>query len=196
MRRIVAALAVSLAVHAALAAALVAYFRHAASPDELPSLDLSSVELSFSETVDESALADMSAPPEEANPVRPPKPPSPEAPPIREPAVDPGEPSYPDPTPPETRASFTTPATPAAPAARQARIDAQPRPKKTIKPEYPKGARLRGEQGDVVVELSIGETGEVLSATVAESCGFKELDAAAVRAASMVIWLEELTHHY
>jgi len=180
VRRVLAALAVSLAVHVALAAALAAYLRHAAGPDALASLDLSSVELSFSETVDESTLADMSVPPEDTNPAPTPKPPAPEAPPIREAAVDPGEPRYPDPTPPpETRVTF---ATRAAPAARQARIDAQPRPEKRIKPEYPKGARLRGEQGDVVLELEIGETGEVSSVSVAESCGFEELDAAAVRA--------------
>ena len=70
------------------------------------------------------------------------------------------------------------------PALRQAKIDAPPRPRHSIKPDYPKGARQRGEQGDVVVELSINEYGEVDAVSVVESCGFQELDDAAV-AASM-----------
>ena len=53
----------------------------------------------------------------------------------------------------------------------------------TIKPDYPKGARQRGEQGDVVLELSINRSGGVDAVTVVGSCGFQELDDAAVAAA-------------
>ena len=66
----------------------------------------------------------------------------------------------------------------------QARIDAPPRPLKAIRPEYPKASRQRGEEGDVVVVLSINEQGHVESASVAESSGYQELDAAAIRAAN------------
>ena len=66
----------------------------------------------------------------------------------------------------------------------QARIDAPPRPLKAIRPEYPKASRQRGEEGDVVVVLSINEQGHVDSASVAESSGYQELDAAAIRAAN------------
>ncbi len=66
----------------------------------------------------------------------------------------------------------------------QARIDAPPRPLKAIRPEYPKASRQRGEEGDVVLVLSINAQGHVDSASVAESSGYQELDAAAVRAAN------------
>jgi protein TonB len=69
-------------------------------------------------------------------------------------------------------------------APKQAAIDAPPKLLKTIKPDYPKGARQRGEEGDVVLELAINARGGVDSVTVAASCGFPELDAAAARAAS------------
>ena len=76
------------------------------------------------------------------------------------------------------------PPLPPAPAPIQARIDAPPRPLKAIRPEYPKASRQRGEEGDVVVVLSINAQGHVDSASVAESSGYQELDAAAIRAAN------------
>ena len=76
------------------------------------------------------------------------------------------------------------PPPPPAPAPIQARIDAPPRPLKAIRPEYPKASRQRGEEGDVVVVLSINAQCHVDSASVAESSGYQELDAAAVRAAN------------
>ena len=54
---------------------------------------------------------------------------------------------------------------------------------RAIKPEYPKGARQRGEQGDVVVEIRINAKGTVDDVAVAVSSGFPELDEAAVKAA-------------
>ena len=69
------------------------------------------------------------------------------------------------------------------PAPKQARVDAPPRPLKTIRPDYPEGARQRNEEGDVTLELTISARGRVDSVTVVKSCGFAELDAAAVRAA-------------
>ena len=68
-------------------------------------------------------------------------------------------------------------------APRQARLDAPPKPKRNIKPDYPKEARQRGEQGDVVVEIRVNAEGTVDAVTVAASSGFPELDEAAVRAA-------------
>ena len=76
------------------------------------------------------------------------------------------------------------PPPPPAQPPNQARIDAPPRPLKAIRPEYPKASRQRGEEGDVVVVLSINEQGHVDSASVAESSGYQELDAAAIRAAN------------
>ena len=68
-------------------------------------------------------------------------------------------------------------------APRQARLDAPPRPKRNIKPDYPKGARQRGEQGDVLLEIRVNAEGAVDDVKVAASSGFAELDEAAVKAA-------------
>ena len=54
---------------------------------------------------------------------------------------------------------------------------------KPIRPVYPTGARQRSEEGDVVLELDISAQGRVTAASVFSSCGYPELDAAALRAA-------------
>ena len=175
-------LCVSILVHGLLAVALGVYLDYAPRPDVLATLDLSSVELSFAEKEEETAAVAPALP---APPPRPkaeekppeaksdkPLPPDPAAPKLREPKEDPQKfiPHH---------SSFTTPE-PAAP--RQARVDAPPRPKRDIRPDYPKGARQRGEQGDVVVEIRVTAEGTVAAADVVTSCGFAELDEAAVRA--------------
>ncbi len=208
------AILLSVAVHILLAMCLSLYLNLAPVPD-IPRLDLSAVEISFSEepgTKLEEALQAETVPPEEppapvpetpepdtkleealqAETVPPEKPPvpvpetpepdtkpeeapqaetvPPEEPPVPEPPVP-----VPQPPEPETR--------PEKPAPNQARIDAPPRPLKTIRPDYPEGARKRGEEGDVTLELSINAKGRVDSVAVVASSGFPELDAAAVRAA-------------
>ena len=65
----------------------------------------------------------------------------------------------------------------------QARVDAPPRPRRTIRPQYPKGARLRGEQGNVGLEILVNAEGTVDEVKVVTSSGFAELDEAAVKAA-------------
>ena len=80
---------------------------------------------------------------------------------------------------PEAVASQSTPRE----APKQARVDVQPRSKKKIKPVYPDGARRRGEEGDVVVEISVDENGDVADVKVVTSSGFKDLDEAARKAA-------------
>ena len=74
------------------------------------------------------------------------------------------------------------PPRPPAVAPRQARVDAPPSPRKSIKPDYPKGARQRGEQGDVTLELHVTASGTVGDVTVVSASGYPELDEAAVRA--------------
>ncbi len=66
---------------------------------------------------------------------------------------------------------------------KQARVDAPPRPTRTIKPEYPLGSRRRGEEGGVVLEIAVDARGGVEHVEVVQSSGFAELDAAALRAA-------------
>ncbi len=75
-------------------------------------------------------------------------------------------------------------AAPSVPAAapRQAHVDAPPRPQRVIRPDYPRAARQRGEQGDVVLEIDVAVDGSVASVAVATSSGFADLDAAALKA--------------
>lgn len=184
--RVVWAIVVALAVHALVAVGLAVYLEFGIVAETTVTLDLSSVEFSFAE---EEAVESAAArpvpdvpppdprPPEAAKPAPPPDaledlPPDPTAVPLPEP--EPERPLMPaaEPVPDEPQA-----------APRQAKIDAPPRPKKTIRPEYPRLSRLRGEQGDVIVEIVVNERGTVDEVTVVASSGYSELDAAAVKAA-------------
>ena len=196
MVKIVNAILLSVAIHGLIAAALIAYLEYAPHPDVLATLDLSSVELSFAEEVRETAaVAPMPAAVAER---RPPKPKVDEAPPetkIEKPLPpDAGEVRFPEPKEDariktedakderrETKDSKPVSAPTVAP--RQARLDAPPKPRRNIRPDYPKGARQRGEQGDVILEIRVNAEGAVDHVKVAVSSGFAELDEAAVRAA-------------
>jgi len=180
-----AALVLSLLVHGLL------FFGGGWVVDRLPvatpaQLDLSSVELSLSDEPVETAAPSLAVPPVPSPDVPPPPPPqvaepipltqedsdipAPEAEPIEMPA-------------PAVEAPPPAPAVAPAPAPRQARIDAPPSPRRTIKPAYPEGARRRGEEGNVTLELSVNAAGGVDEVAVLVSSGFAELDAAAVKAA-------------
>ena len=193
------ALAASLALHLLFALALFTLANWAARFTP-PSIEVSAIEFSFAEL-------DSPAPPAAPPPEPPPSPPQISKPPESEAPDIPA--AQPPPPPPETskppeREALNIPDAPAsnlqaaqppnlpaaepppppAPAPIQARIDAPPRPLKAIRPEYPKASRQRGEEGDVVLVLSINAQGQVVSASVAESSGYQELDAAAIRAAN------------
>ena len=201
MRKCVSAILLSLLFHALLAFGLIAYLEYAPHPDVLATLDLSSVELSFAEQEQEAqpvaATPSMvgravPSPPQEERPpeVKLEKPLPPEV----------GEIKFPEPREdvrlktedrlrkvlPKDNQTVEQPEqsnnSPAA-APRQARLDAPPKPKRNIKPDYPKGARQRGEQGDVVLEIRVNAEGTVDDVKVATSSGFAELDEAAVKAA-------------
>ena len=183
------AIIASVVAHGLVAMGIVAYMKYAPGPTAVATLDLSSVDLSFAEDEDETAAVSptMPAMPE----VEPPKPRE-EKPPEAERAEDP---LPPDPTAPKLaepepeREQMETPnippPAPPAPAVapKQAKIDAPPKPHKTIKPDYPKGARQRGEQGEVILEIRVNAAGIVDRVDIVSSCGFPELDEAAVRAA-------------
>ena len=190
------AVVLSVAVHSLLAVAIVACLELAPGPEVKATLDVSSVELSFAEEDrDVPALAPMPpSQPSEPAPrpeTRPPEPPSADL-----------MPTPPDPDslavkPPESEVvrmeeireetrekpeerSVSAPVQTEAP--KQARIDAPPRPRKAIRPHYPEGARLRGEQGDVMLEILVGADGSAGDVRVVSTSGFDELDDAAVRA--------------
>ena len=197
--RTIIAVVASLLIHALLAVGLIAYLEYAPRPDVLATLDLSSVELSFAEQVEETAaVAPM--PPAAADTLRPPKPKVDRKPPevkLEKPLPpEVGEIRFPEPREDarlktedvkakderrETEDVKTASAPPVAP--RQARLDAPPKPKRNIRPDYPKGARQRGEQGDVILEIRVTAEGTVDDVKVATSSGFAELDEAAVKAA-------------
>ena len=171
------------------AVGIVAYMKYAPGPTAVATLDLSSVDLSFAEDEDETAAVSptMPAMPE----VEPPKPRE-EKPPEAERAEDPlppdpAAPKLAEPEPERERMETPEipPPSPPAPAVapKQAKIDAPPKPHKAIKPDYPKGARQRGEQGDVVLEIRVNAAGIVDRVDVVSPSGFSELDEAAVRAA-------------
>ena len=190
-------LLVSAAAHALLAAALCICLDNVR---QSPALDLSAVEISFADADSAETPPSLPSPPPPEESVPPPEPPPPQPqeesvplpepppPPPQEESVPPPEPPpppqeesvpLPEPPPPPQEESVPLPET----APKQAKIDAPPRPVKSIRPDYPKTARQRGEEGDVVLALSIDERGRVNRAEVAETSGFAELDAAAVRAA-------------
>ena len=181
--KIVNAILLSIAIHGLIAAGLIAYLEYAPHPDVLATLDLSSVELSFAETVDETAAV---APSPASVGRRVPSPPQEEKPPevkLEKPLPpEVGEIKFPEPELNQTiKQSKQSNNSPVAP--RQARLDAPPKPKRNIRPDYPKGARQRGEQGDVILEIRVNAGGTVDDVKVAISSGFAELDEAAVRAA-------------
>lgn len=70
-------------------------------------------------------------------------------------------------------------------APQQARIDVPPKPRRKLRPKYPKLSRLRGEEGATVVEIEVAASGEVVSAKVVASSGYAALDAEAVRAVKL-----------
>ena len=181
----------ALAVHAFLAAAIVLYIDYAPGPTVTAELDLSSVELSFSDEKLENPTTVATWPPAARHEVPAPKPIElpPEVRPEKALPPDPSDYKFPEPKvetkiQPSQPSQTPQPSQPSQPSSlSQARVDAPPRPRRAIRPEYPKGARLRGEQGNVILEIEIGADGVCVAAKVAVSCGFAELDAAAVKAA-------------
>ena len=188
MRSAAIALAVSLAVHAALALAFGACLVSLpGSSGTSAVLDLGSVELSFAEEdAPEAAPSQSAVSAAEAAPSPPPAPAA-EPPPAVAQALSPVAPPaveavrLDEPVRPSPEMSAPTVVAPAV-APRQARVDAPPRPRREIRPDYPRGARQRGEQGDVTVELTVDAAGAVAAVRVVAPSGFSELDEAAVRA--------------
>lgn len=176
VRNLALAIGGALAVHAFLAAAIVLYIDYAPGPTVTAELYLSSVELSFSDEKLENPTAVATLPPAARHEVPAPKPIElpPEVRPEKALPPDPSDYKFPEP-------KVETKIQPSSLS--QARVDAPPRPQRAIRPEYPKGARQRGEQGNVILEIEIGADGACVAAKVAVSCGFAELDAAAVKAA-------------
>lgn len=180
-RNSICALLISILIHGLVAVGLIVYLEYAPHPDVLATLDLSSVELSFAEQEKETAAV-TSVPEILQQKVRPSVAEPPEVKPEKPLPPDLSSPKFPEPKEHTNIRPLEHPSI-SQPAPRQARVDAPPQPKRNIRPDYPKGARQRGEQGDVVVEIRINAKGTVDDVVVAVSSGFPELDEAAVKAA-------------
>jgi len=158
------------------------------------------------------ALAPLPPPPEPPPPEPPPQEPSPPEPPLPEPPPpEPPRPAPPPPEtrPPEPprqqaqrprpprpparsqapaepgRAGEEATAQPAAGVGRATGAVVPPGPDtryQNAAPSYPEAARLRGEQGTVALEITVGTDGRPITVTVARSSGWPMLDAAARRA--------------
>jgi protein TonB len=74
----------------------------------------------------------------------------------------------------------------------QAKVDAPAKPMQAILPHYPNKSRRRGEEGLVKLTLSVNAMGRVSEASVLVSSGFKELDAAALKAVRSALFLPAL----
>ena len=154
-------------------------------PARAPSVEISSVELSFASEDD--ALPEINPfPPDNA-----PLPPLPETPPPKEESdapplkaeppvkADSGEIALPEPAPerpslPPAQIVETAPS-----SLGQAKVEAPARPVAPIRPRYPESSRRRGEEGTVEVEVAINASGRVDSVSVVSSSGYAALDAAA-----------------
>jgi protein TonB len=144
------------------------------------------------------ALPDLPLPPPEPLPepkVEPAPVPAPEPPPV--PSPPPPAPVAQAPRPAPQPAAATPPQTipppllPCVESDRAAgdggaagRLDAQPSLDRAIRPVYPLGARRRGEEGTVVLDVRVAADGRADGVTLVRSSGFPELDRAAERAAA------------
>lgn len=195
--RVLAAIAVSLAVHALVVFGIAAYMAHCPSSyDVLVELDLSGVELGISDEEEDAAPPVVSAPSASDEPAPSPVP--------KIEAIPQAE-TFDHDSPPEFNANRELPepvehsqipepteavksSEPAeayqsvAPSPIQARIDAPPKPKHTIKPKYPSESRKRGEQGSVGIEFIVSSDGSAKSLSVVSTSGFPLLDEAAINA--------------
>lgn len=186
MKNAALAILISVVLHVALAAlvaGLATFAIHERGDMAGVRLDLSKMEFSIASEEDETQPVAAEALPQ--TPARKAPPPLATEPVAVEPPPAPNgvaQPENPEtPTPEEARAAVEmTP--PPTPAPRQARIDAPPHPKSSIKPEYPASARERGEQGEVLLEISVDAAGAVSSVAVVSSSGHRALDDAALKA--------------
>ena len=128
----------------------------------------------------------LPAPEPQPEPPPEPPPPAPEPPP---------EPPKPQPAPPAPQPVTTEPTPPTPPPSVESdgaigdggaagRVDAQPSLDYAIRPVYPLGARQRGEEGSVVLDVKVAANGRASGVTLVTSSGFPALDRAAERAAA------------
>lgn len=190
MKSVFRAVFVSLAIHLLIALGFVLYLDYGVRATTSVTLDLSALDLSVAEEDVETAEARPEMPSVAEPRHDPPRPLPPPVPETEMPSMPPEPDEYMLPEPPPERPEMPEERPEAPPAAatersapRQAKIDAPPQPVRNIRPDYPRLAKLRGEEGDVVVEIQVGADGSVAQVAVVSSSGFPSLDEAAVKAA-------------
>jgi TonB family protein len=70
-------------------------------------------------------------------------------------------------------------------------VDSEVVAQSTIRPQYPYGARIRGEEGVVVLTAVLDNTGHALDILIAESSGHHALDRAAIKAMKKAVFLSQ-----
>lgn len=199
------------AIHLALGALFVLCLDRGASLEESARLDVSAIELSLTESENDSAKPVVSTPPVEVRTLSADenfKSPAPDKssmdipldPPVIEPLAVPGaempappKMDIPEAARPLAKKSGTeekpessrpdkTESNPGISAPVQARVDVMPKLRRSIKPKYPIVSRERGEEGRIRLRLEINAKGLVEGVEIISSTGFKLLDAAAVEA--------------
>jgi TonB family protein len=184
------AVALSLLVHAFLAAGVVALVELPSPECEDAALDVTSVELSLADddSVPVAGSSAASSARDAANAIMPPAtepPPTSDASKIPESSPAPGTVEIPLAREPVVEMCLEKTVSEAAmpvSGVEQAHVEAPASPRRNITPKYPRASRLRGEEGLVRLELAIDAFGAVAGVSVVVSSGFKELDKAAVKA--------------
>lgn len=69
------------------------------------------------------------------------------------------------------------------PSVERAKVISTPSAKGRISPIYPRSARRKGHEGEVVIEIEVSESGDIIDSSVVSSSGHEELDKAALAAA-------------
>lgn len=167
------ALIISLAIHGVVASAIGWLMVSLPAPEITATLELSSIELSLAEKDIATERPNLSAAATGAPSAN------------DEPPPQSAEPKEAAPAEQKVAASPSAECVAAAAAPQQARIDVPPKPRKQLRPKYPKLSRLRGEEGATVVEIEVAASGEVIAAKVVASSGYAALDAEAVRAVKL-----------
>lgn len=197
MKNAALAILASLAFHIALATLVAVMLSGRDRPGmETVRLDLSKMDFSISKE-DNDTMPESTTPlpqtPARKTPPRPTAEQPAEPPPAPSATARPDNPKSPEPEEshdaPEMTMPPAQPTPPVTPAPKQARIDAPPCPRSSIRPEYPAGARARGEQGEVTLEIAVDAEGGVSEVRVVSSSGFSALDDAATKAVRRATFL-------
>lgn len=70
-------------------------------------------------------------------------------------------------------------------------VENVPKARSKIRPQYPFGARIRGEEGVVVVSAVLDDAGRAADVTIIRSSGYHSLDRAAVKALKKALFYAE-----